>query len=212
MAMRPRSRRPAVPNLANKPDPVVASGSKTRRSVAIGDVIHNPRNDNIHPQTQIDLLAESYKRFGQVRPILVRAQNRMIIAGHGVHLALRQAGATSVDIILWDVDQRTADGFLLADNRFGELSHRDPERRRDLLSEFDEEEFASMGFLAAEVEQLLQNTDALPVHEVETTTIEDTFWIAVRGPLSQQAQALRRISEVMSELPDVEVDLGTVAT
>ena len=57
----------------------------------------------------------------------------MIIAGHGVHQAMAELGRTDIEVLLWDVDQATADQYLIADNRFSELSNSDPARRRELL-------------------------------------------------------------------------------
>lgn len=182
-----------------------------RQTLGIDAIIPNPRNDNVHPQSQIDLLVESIKRFGQPRPILARLANRMIIGGHGVWLAMRQAGELQIDVLLWDVDQRTADAFLVADNRFTELSHIDVERRRELLSAFTAEEALALGFQASDLEQLAGGAAPLLVTEVDTDQVADTFWISVRGPLEHQALALQRLNELMGDLPGVEVQLGTTA-
>lgn len=189
----------------------MAAPKPKRQTVPIGRVIPNPRNDNQHPQSQIDMLVESIRKFGQPRPILVRQGNHMIIAGEGVWTAMRQAGEPQIDVLLWDVDQHTADAFLVADNRFGELSQIDLERRRELLAEFSEDEFASLGFMAEQVEALIDGSSAISVVEIETGPVADVFWISVRGPLEHQALALRRLSELMADLPDVEVDLGTTS-
>jgi len=165
-----------------------------RQMLPIDEVIPNPRNDNVHPQSQIDLLEQSIRRFGQPQPILVRLENRMIIAGHGIHLAMRQAGESEVDTLLWDVGQRTADAFLVADNRFSELSRRDPDRTRELLDELrEDEDFAALGFLPAEVEKLFADEgDPIEVREINTDPVNDVFYIMVRGPLAMQAVALKR--------------------
>jgi ParB-like chromosome segregation protein Spo0J len=194
-------------------DPALAARlpQPKRQMLPIDDVIPNPRNDNVHPQSQIDLLEQSIRRFGQPQPILVRLENRMIIAGHGIHLAMRQAGESEVDTLLWDVDQKTADAFLVADNRFSELSRRDPDRTRELLDQLrEDEDFAALGFLPAEVEKLFEDEgDPIEVREINTDPVNDVFYIMVRGPLAMQALALKRLQEVMVEIPDIEVDLGT---
>jgi ParB-like chromosome segregation protein Spo0J len=187
----------------------MATPKPKRIMLPIERVIPNPRNDNIHPQSQIDLLVESIRRFGQPRPVLVRQANHMLIAGHGVWMAMRQAGELQIDAAVWDVDQRTADAFLVADNRHAELSRRDDERRRALLAEFTEDEFASLGFLAEEVEAMLAGPTPLTVSEIETGPVNDSFWISIHGPLAHQAVALKRISDLMADMPEVEVDLGT---
>ncbi len=184
------------------------SSVPTRKKLPINKVIGNPRNDNTHPRSQIELLTASVKKFGQPRPILVRQANHMIIAGHGVWQAMREAGQDDIDVLLWDVDQPTADAYLLADNRFHELSQPDPERRAELLAEIAPEDFPALGFLPDEVAALLDGGDALSVTEVPTGEVADSFWVTVRGPLKDQAKALHRIRELMVEMPAVEVDLG----
>lgn len=136
----------------------------------------------------------------------------MIIAGHGVWLAMRQAGELKIDVLLWDVDQRTADGFLVADNRFTDLSHSDPSARRELLSAFTADEARALGFQAQDFEQLAGGGASLLVTEIDTDFVADRFWISVRGPLEQQALALQRLSALMLDLPGVEVQLGTIAS
>ena len=79
---------------------------------------------------------------------------------------MRQAGEREIDILLWDVDQRTADAYLVADNRFGELSHPDADRRAELLAGFGDEDFAALGFLTADVEKLLSGPDPIEVQEI----------------------------------------------
>ncbi|HVH77173.1 MAG TPA: hypothetical protein VM755_19835 [Stellaceae bacterium] len=115
---------------------------------------------------------------------------------------------------MWEVDQATADGYLVADNRLGELSHADLERRRELLVDFREAfgdgDFSALGFTLPEVEKLLKEAEAIEIREIETKPVADTFWITVRGPLASQAYALQRLQELMAELPDVSVELGTV--
>jgi ParB-like chromosome segregation protein Spo0J len=179
-----------------------------RQMLPIKRVIPNPRNDNQHARSQIEMLTESVKHFGQPRPILVRQANHMIIAGHGVWQAMIEAGEPEIDVLLWDVDQPTADAYLLADNRFHELSSPDMDRRAELLSEIPPEDFAALGFLPAEVEAMLDGGESLAVEEIATGDVLDRFWVGISGPLVHQAQALRRIREVMAEIPEIQVDIG----
>lgn len=179
-----------------------------RRMLPIGEVMENPRNDRVHPRSQIDLIKASVAEFGQPRPILVRKANRMMIAGHGVRLAMIEMGHTEIDSLLWDVDQRTADKFLLADNRFAELSHSDPDRRRSLLEGLRDDEFAAIGFLPEEIANIVKNDYEIAVEEIDTDPVDDRFWISVHGDLRWQAEALKRLQLLMADLPGVEVELG----
>jgi ParB-like chromosome segregation protein Spo0J len=70
--------------------------------MAPADLVSNPRNPRLHPEDQLDKLAASLKRFGQPRPIIARAENHMIIAGHGIHAAAARAGLATLKVVLWD--------------------------------------------------------------------------------------------------------------
>jgi ParB-like chromosome segregation protein Spo0J len=189
----------------------MATIATKRATLAPDKVIPNPRNDRKHSRSQLDMLKASIGHFGQPRPILVRAANRMIIAGHGIHQVMTELGR-DIDVLLWDIDQATADQYLVADNRLGELSDSDLERRRELLEGLDDSLFPALGFLPDEVAKLFDEAGHdITVEEVETETVADRFWISVYGPLPQQALALKRLQELMLEIPGVEVELGTIA-
>jgi len=49
-------------------------------------------------------LEASIRQFGQPRPILVCQENRMIVAGHGVKIAMERAEQTQIRVILRNVD------------------------------------------------------------------------------------------------------------
>jgi ParB-like chromosome segregation protein Spo0J len=185
----------------------------TRSTVKTGSIIPNPRNNRVHPPDQLDMLKASIHRFGQPRPVLARKANRMLIAGHGIHQVMGELGVPEIEVILWDVDQKTADEFMLADNRLAERSHFDRGRTRSLLDEAPPEAYPALGFTDEEVAALLADTPIggiIGVEEVDAERLNDRFWISIRGPLAQQAQALRRLRQVMEELPDIDVELGTV--
>ena len=147
-------------------------------------------------------LIASIRRFGQPRPILVRAENCMIIAGHGVHQAMFEAGESEIEVVLWHVDQETADQYMSGDNRFSELSYSDDDRRRALLEEVGED-LGALGFSQDEVDKILNDgAEDLAIVEIETGEVADEFWISVRGPLAKQALALQRLKQLLGELGD----------
>lgn len=74
----------------------------------------NPREGDV------PAIIDSLRRFGQVRPILVR-QNGRIVAGHHLVLAARELGWSHVAAIRHDfADEEEARAYLLADNRIPE--------------------------------------------------------------------------------------------
>lgn len=170
----------------------------------------NPKNYNTHPQSQVDALRLSLNRYGQPRPILVRAANKQIIAGHGLFAAMKAAGETDVDVLLWDVDQKTADEYLLADNHLAELGRPDDALLAELLRDIDADAYGAIGYADDEVEALLQEKgDDLTIREIETDAVGDTCWVNIVAPLAQQAHVLKRLQELMAELPGVTIELGT---
>jgi ParB-like chromosome segregation protein Spo0J len=185
-----------------------------RRPISIDQIIPNPRNPRRHPQDQIDRLMASLRRFGQTKPVMGRAANTMLIAGHGVWEAAKRAGLSELDCLVWQVDQKTADAYMLADNRHGDLSQPDGDRVAELLREIDAFDYMSVGFSDDEVDSLLNDLDAdtLQVDEVDTSKVDDRAWVSIRCPLRVQAQMLDRLKAVMADVPDVEVELGTVAS
>jgi len=180
-------------------------------TVGIGSIIANPKNARSHPDEQIQHLVASIKRFGQPRPILVRKENKMIVGGHGIFTACKLAGLEHVSAILWDVDQATADAYMLADNRLGDLSTDDEDRVAALLREINADDYFAIGFDDTEVSRLLDELeeDAIEVEELSADLVSDSFWITIRGPLANQAAALDRLKAAMVDLEDVDVELGT---
>lgn len=180
-------------------------------TAAINALVPNPKNARIHSEEQIEHLVASVRRFGQPRPVLARKANSMIIAGHGIWEACKRAGLQQLQVLFWDCDQKTADAYMLADNRHGDLSKDDEDRVAALLREIESEDLFAVGYSPEEVEQVLAelDEDLIEVEEVETDLVSDRFWITVRGPLKDQSAALECLKQAMESLPEVEVDLGT---
>ena len=189
------------------------TGSLLQKRLKPSQLVENPRNPRSHSPEQIASLAQSLRKFGQPKPILARADDNMIVAGHGIWTAAKVAGLELVDVVLWDVDRATADAFMVADNRLPQLAADDADKLAELLREIDPSDFLALGFTDGEVEALLNEGDggdSVTVLDVPTDAVADVFWIAIRGPLAQQAKALSRLKAVMADLPEVQVELGTV--
>jgi ParB-like chromosome segregation protein Spo0J len=177
----------------------------------IGELKPNPRNAQRHTDDQINRLMASLRRDGQTRPVVARRANKMLIAGHGIREAASRLGFEQLEVVLLDVSQADADRMMVGDNRLGQLSSTDEEKLADLLREFDPDDMASIGFTGEEAAKALQKAEAhdLVVHEVETSALEDRFWIGLRGPLREQAVVLDRVKLLMREMPGIEIKLGT---
>ena len=92
------------------------------RSLAVSDLLPEPRNARTHSKAQIAKLARSITEFGFVNPVLIDA-NKRIIAGHGRVAAAKQLGLSTVPTLaishLSDIQIRA---YRIADNRLAELA------------------------------------------------------------------------------------------
>jgi len=180
--------------------------------VPIGELRPNPKNPNRHSEDQVNRLMASLRLDKQTRPLLARKANRMLIAGHGVHTAARRLGWTEIGVVFLDVDQHAADRIMLADDRLAALSELDDRRVADLMKEISEGDWLATGYSVDEANKLFEQTgvDDIEVFEIETSNVTDHFWLAVRGPLAEQAVVLQRMKELLAEYPAVTVEIGTV--
>lgn len=188
----------------------MAKEKTTQKRLKIDELVDNPRNPRNHPEEQLRHLRASIKRFGQPRPILVRAASNMIIAGHGLKAAMKLEGKTEIDVIAWDCTQKEADAFMVADNQLPQGATDDLDRIAEILKEQGEAELVALGFDADILLALSgEGGQKIVVEEIPTGDVEARFWITVRGPLKQQAKALKRLKDAMADLGDVKVELGT---
>jgi ParB-like chromosome segregation protein Spo0J len=171
------------------------------------------RNPREHSQAQIEQIAASMTEWGWTVPILVD-ENGMILAGVGRYKAAQLRGVPDAPVIVtrgWTLEQKRA--YVIADNKLNENSHWD----ESLLSLELEDlmklgvDPALMGMSEGDLKTSDGNDEALAVHEIAVDQVQDQFWLSVRGPLAQQADAIARIEAVMKELPGVTVDMGTMA-
>jgi hypothetical protein len=198
--------------LTRAPKPKPAEMDLTPITVALAELIPNPRNPRHHSDDQLARIGASLKKEGQTKPLLARKANRMMIAGHGVLEAANRIGWKEIRVLLLDVDQGAADRMMLGDNRLADLATTDHERVAELLREVSDVDWFGIGFNQEEAEKAMgQGGDDLEVKEIDTAAVADEFWVTVRGPLALQAKALARLKTLLAEFPTVAVELGTIA-
>ncbi|MAL83099.1 MAG: hypothetical protein CMF11_01930 [Idiomarina sp.] len=91
----------------------------------VEDLIPYERNPRIHPQSQIDELAQSIREWGWTIPILIDSDCN-VIAGHGRLYAAQQLGINEVPCVTadgWPEDKKRA--YVIADNKLSENSRWD---------------------------------------------------------------------------------------
>lgn len=182
------------------------------RTFKVSELRLDPRNPKRHPEQQIAEIAQSISEFGFIHRIVVRP-NGQLIGGEGTLEAIKRLGMDEVEcrVVAGLSDaQYTALGLAL--NRLPERSTWDGELLADLLREVrDADLLQPAGFSHAEADRLIAVPDPIEVREIETGPVADEFWISVRGPLANQADALTAIQDVMRKFPEVSVDLGTIS-
>ena len=189
---------------------------KERAQLPINSLTPNPKNPRKHPDHQIERLVHSLKRFGQTRDILVTGgEQNIILAGEGTWLAAKRAGFKVLDVTLLYFDDRLADEYLVADNFLQRGAEDDMDRVAAMFEEFaeaDDFDPMALGFTRDEADVFLNEADLanIDIISIDTDVVTDDFWITVQGPLKQQAEALSKVREVMAEIPEVTVEIGTV--
>jgi DNA modification methylase len=156
--------------------------------------INNLKSDHKNARKRTDrsaaLIAESLKRYGAARSIVIDEDGR-ILAGNGTVEGAKKAGIDKVRIIEAEGDELIAVrrtglsedekvGLALADNRSSDLSEWDNEMLRQLSEEHDLTPWFEDDELLAEVLETVEgNTDPddVPEPPAEPTTKPGDLWI-----------------------------------
>jgi len=120
----------------------------------------NPRRGNIAA------VAASLTEFGQIKPIVVRAQTGEILAGNHTWRAAKSLGWTHIAISSLDVDEITAKAIVLVDNRTSDLGEYDQEDLLNLLADVADADLELLAATAYSEEDILALLDA-PVPSLE---------------------------------------------
>ena len=129
------------------------------RRVRVAEIVPHKRNYNRHPASQVERIAASLRKFGQVRSIVVWRST--ILAGHGVVEAARALGWQEVaaDVLPDEYPEHLALAYVAADNELGRLSDPDQAALAAILEESkaaDAELLAAIGYSDAEFDELLK--------------------------------------------------------
>lgn len=103
----------------------------------------------------IALLRDSLTRFGQYKPILVRARTNEVLAGNQIWLAAGELDWQEIAVTFVDVDDDTAARIVLIDNRAGDRGTYDEQALADLLGELPDLE--GTGYEQGDLDALLES-------------------------------------------------------
>lgn len=138
--------------------------------VELHKLVPNPRNTNVHPKEQINLLAKIIDYQGQRVPIVVSKRSGFMTKGHARLLALKKLKWEKAAVDMQDYESEAQEyADLEADNRIAELSHRDEDKFKTNLSEIYNDNFdlqlfgiKSLSISIADEKEGLTEDDSVP--------------------------------------------------
>lgn len=179
----------------------------------VASLTADPNNARKHSEAQISQIIQSIERFGFVDKIIIRADGQ-VIGGHARLEALARMGREDADCrVVAGLSEAGFKALGIALNRIPENSRWDDDILRGVLLDIQEdgENPLNLGFSPGELGRILSEPDELEVKEIETGPVDDEFWISVRGPLAQQAHALKALEQAMKPYAGVTVEQGTIS-
>jgi len=121
---------------------------------SVGPFPGNPRDGDV------GAIAESLRRFGQQKPIVVQESSRYIVAGNHLWKAAKALGWGEIAANVVDMDQPTAEAYLIADNRTSELGSYDEDLLGELLRKIASEgNLRGTGYDGDDVDEFLRDLE-----------------------------------------------------
>ena len=117
----------------------------------VGDLTYDPDNARLHPEENDAAIRESLSRYGQLKPLVVRREGMIVVAGNGTLQAARGLGWRELACNVVDMDRLEAIGYGLADNRTAELARWDDEVVARLAALMAESESVPVGWTEEQV-------------------------------------------------------------
>jgi site-specific DNA-methyltransferase (adenine-specific) len=138
-------------------------------AVAIGSVELHPRNPR---RGDLDAVSASLERFGQMKPVVVQAWTRYVVAGNHLLRAAKALGWTEIAANVQEMGDDEATAYMLADNRTSDLGGYDDALLAAIIAEqaatdnlaatgYDEDDVAAL-LRAAGIDTSRGEPDAAP--------------------------------------------------
>lgn len=131
-------------------------------TLRIQELTPDPKNARKHDAENLKILAESLKKFGQRKPIVI-SDSGQVVAGNGTLEAAKKLGWLEIQAVRvpadWSPEMIRA--YALADNRTAELSEWNTEELNAQLLELEGSgwELEDFGFVTVESSEALKNTE-----------------------------------------------------
>ena len=139
--------------------------SKEISIVDISLLVENPKNNNTHPQDQIERLAKIIKHSGFRNPLTISNRSGFVLCGHGRIAAAKMAGMKELPVIYQDFkDEAEEYAHLTADNEIARWASLDVEKLKIDLKDLPEINIEMLG---------LKDIDLVPIEVLEPQSDED---------------------------------------
>jgi DNA modification methylase len=158
-------------------------------SVPLASLVLDPANTRTHDARNIDAIKASLATFGQQKPIVIDATNR-IVAGNGTATAAKALGWADIAVVRTNLNGAEAIAFAIADNRTAELAEWDDGALAATLAALQNDptvDFAATGFSEEEIRELcsrangtvdgLVDPDDIPLPPDEAITKPGDLWV-----------------------------------
>lgn len=117
----------------------------------------NPRRGNVEG------IASSLARFGQVRPILVQASTSYIVAGNHTYQAAKSLGWKRIAVARVEMTDVEARAYMLADNRWSDVAENDDVALEAILAGLEASgELAGTGYSGDDLSDLRELLAQVP--------------------------------------------------
>lgn len=146
---------------ASKHGPLNFIRCKGAEVVDIASLVPDPNNARLHPERNLESIKASLSAYGQVKALVVRQSDRVVLAGNGTMEAAIALGWDKIAINLVDMGDAEGAGYGLADNRSAEFAKWDFKVVSQLEKLVKEAQFPMVGWTLDELE-VLRSADWTP--------------------------------------------------
>lgn len=123
-------------------------------AVEISSLTPDPMNARIHPERNMEAIRQSLALYGQLKPIVVRKEGMIVIAGNGTLQAAMELGWTKLAASIIDISHIDATGYGLADNRTSELARWNGDVLPRIAKLLAEQKAVAVGYSSDELQVL----------------------------------------------------------
>lgn len=142
----------APPIVEGKPDNIAQD--LLPLAVPISTLSYDKENARVHPERNKEAIRLSLATYGQLKPIVVRKEGLVVLAGNGTLEAAKELGWTKIAATIVDLSPVAAAGYGIADNRSAELARWDLKVVARISAFMAEQNAVPIGWSSDELEVL----------------------------------------------------------